>query len=88
MKNPMTQLRITGILAITMMATPMISQAGWASSVTKHRATHRAKALQYFNKVQRVYEQAEKKLNSAKYLDDMPHARVQKFWKHQSRALR
>jgi hypothetical protein len=35
------------------------------------RAQNRAKVIQFFNKLQRTYDEGEKKLNSAKYLEDV-----------------
>jgi len=35
------------------------------------RSQNRAQILSYFNQLQRLYEQGEKKLNSAKYLEDV-----------------
>jgi hypothetical protein len=35
------------------------------------RSQNRAKVIQYFNKLQRTYEKGEKKLNAAKYLEDV-----------------
>ncbi|MBI5510356.1 MAG: hypothetical protein HY903_16495 [Deltaproteobacteria bacterium] len=42
-----------------------------ADEAAKVRAQNRAKIIQFYNQLGRIYEQGEKKLNSAKYLEDV-----------------
>ena len=61
------------IASLTKLMTAMvILDAGLdPDEAAKVRSQNRAKVIQFFTKLQRTYEQGEKKLNSAKYLEDV-----------------
>lgn len=66
-------MRMLSVLVILAVALQAGTALAGAKKLAQVRDQNRANVMQYYNKVQRAYDQTQKKLNSAKYLEDLNH---------------